>query len=94
MSPSLTLFVLSILTLRSTGIPFEGDEPLSDSDEEYPDEADEDSNGEKSLILVSFHHADHFSAEEYYKNDYPEDEGDSGKFFDRDISKLTFHSLR
>jgi hypothetical protein len=44
-----TFSVPSILTLRSTGLhsEFEDHESLSDSDEEYADEADEDSNGEK-----------------------------------------------
>ena len=56
MSLSSTFSVPSILTLRSTGLPseFEGHESLSDSDEEYPDEADEDSNGEKSPPIVFF----------------------------------------
>lgn len=62
----------------STGLPPSfGDtyDSASDSEEEF-DEADEDSNGK----LMSFSIADHsetLAAEEYYKNDYPEDEDDS-----------------
>lgn len=32
-----------------------------------------------NIFLASFNYADQFSAEEYYKNDYP-DEDDSGMF--------------
>lgn len=48
MSSQSTSFFLSILIFPSTGLPsdFEGYGSLSESDEEYLDEADEDSNGE------------------------------------------------
>jgi hypothetical protein len=54
--------VLSLLTLRSSGLPseFESQEPLSDSDDEYPDEGDEDSNGEQFVTLVFFHFPNQF----------------------------------
>jgi len=51
---------------------------MSDSDEEF-DEADEDSNGKFPYCFTKRSSAHPFLAEEYYKNDYPEEENSGRK---------------
>ncbi|KAG1880718.1 hypothetical protein C8R48DRAFT_172108 [Suillus tomentosus] len=67
--------VANIGTLE--GLPPSLDDPYSsDSDSEEEDNADEDSNGISVVWHQSLHLMQYFPAEEYYKNDYP-DEDDS-----------------
>ena len=47
----------------------------------------------KNLLVFLHSWTDHILAEEYYKNDYPDEDDSSGKSFDKDIVKLTFNSL-
>ena len=65
-----------------TGLPLEFDEDDDyESESEVEDEADEDSNGMSSSLLSLFFFGaglfvelKWFPAEDYYKNDYPDEE--------------------
>ncbi|KAG2115471.1 hypothetical protein DEU56DRAFT_761709 [Suillus clintonianus] len=67
------------------GLPPSLDDPnSSDSESEEEDEADEDSNGIHVVWHEILHLTQRFPAEEYYKNDYP-DEDDSNDSEGSDI---------
>lgn len=65
-------------TWLSTGLPASFGHPDdSDSDLEVEDEADEDSNGRRSCVVI-VRSLTHIIAEDHFGNDYPdEDEWDS-----------------
>ena len=71
----LTFWSVPEMGVDRTGLPPVEDELYdSSSESEFEDEADEDSNGVLSNFPTELDlHVD-FSAEEYYKNDYPDEE--------------------
>ncbi len=78
-----------LISVRRTGLPPSLTDPYdSDSDSEAEDEADEDSNGLCNFLSYWRSWVDTSVAEEYYKNDYPDEEelsdwsGSSGMFGD------------
>ena len=75
--------------LNRSGLPQSASGYLdSDSDDELDDEEDEDSNGKFGLTLDSLELVDLIAslAEDFYKNDYPDEESDSDwdSFSDKD----------